>query len=105
MCVSFDLYVCLFVVIGTFLMYLYLFQGHELVLHVLYHLHSQTITDSVQNSYPAVVYEKFLLAVVGKIFFSFYCFIVYSSLTFFYCHFQSTRILIYNLFMFSFFFM
>ncbi|KAF3447440.1 hypothetical protein FNV43_RR12626 [Rhamnella rubrinervis] len=38
-------------------------KGHELVLHVLYHLHSLTISDSVQNTYPAVVYEKFLLAV------------------------------------------
>lgn len=41
------------------------FQGHELVLHVLYHLHSLMIFDSVENaSSSAVLYEKFLLGVV-----------------------------------------
>lgn len=40
-------------------------QGHELVLHVLYHLHSLMIVDSVGNaSSSAVLYEKFLLGVV-----------------------------------------
>lgn len=39
------------------------FQGHELALHVLYHLHSLDILDSVESSSFAV-YEKFLLVVV-----------------------------------------
>ena len=39
------------------------FQGHELALHVLYHLHSLNILDSVESS-SFVVYEKFLLVVV-----------------------------------------
>ena len=39
------------------------FQGHELALHVLYHLRSLDILDSVESSSFAV-YEKFLLVVV-----------------------------------------
>ncbi|KAH7524822.1 hypothetical protein FEM48_Zijuj06G0159900 [Ziziphus jujuba var. spinosa] len=46
-------------------------KGHELVLHVLFHLHSLTISDPVQNTYPAVVYEKFLLAVTKSLLDSF----------------------------------
>lgn len=38
-------------------------QGHELVLHILYHLHSLVISDSTSSA--AAVYEKFLLGVVG----------------------------------------
>lgn len=50
----------------TFNWLISIFQGHELVLHVLYHLHSLMILDSAENSsVPAVVYEKLLLAVVG----------------------------------------
>lgn len=41
-------------------------QGHELVQHVLYHLYSLMILGSSESSSnAAVVYEKFLLAVVG----------------------------------------
>ncbi|KAL5559889.1 hypothetical protein UlMin_036100 [Ulmus minor] len=41
-------------------------EGHELVLHVLYHLYSLSIPDSVEDtSFPAVVYEKFLLTVAN----------------------------------------
>lgn len=41
-------------------------QGHELVLHILYHLQSLMISSSNENSsYVAAVYEKLLLAVVG----------------------------------------
>lgn len=40
------------------------FQGHELALHVLYHLHSLDILDSVGSSSSFAVYEKFLLVVV-----------------------------------------
>ncbi|XP_024930588.3 uncharacterized protein LOC107421396 isoform X3 [Ziziphus jujuba] len=46
-------------------------KGHELVLHVLFHLHSLTISDPIQNTYPAVVYEKFLLAVTKSLLDSF----------------------------------
>ncbi|PON68287.1 Symplekin/Pta [Parasponia andersonii] len=44
-------------------------KGHELVLHVLYHLYSLTADlDSVgDTSYPAAVYEKFLLAVATSL--------------------------------------
>ncbi|KAJ9674105.1 hypothetical protein PVL29_023574 [Vitis rotundifolia] len=43
-------------------------KGHELVLHILYHLHSLMISDSVEHSsFAAVVYEKFLLAVVNSL--------------------------------------
>ncbi|KAM0023971.1 putative armadillo-like helical, symplekin, symplekin/Pta1 [Helianthus debilis subsp. tardiflorus] len=41
-------------------------KGHELVMHVLYHLHALTMSDSAQDSQDssvAVVYEKFLLGV------------------------------------------
>ncbi|XP_039053230.1 symplekin-like isoform X3 [Hibiscus syriacus] len=39
-------------------------KGHEIVLQVLYHLYSHTVTNSVDNSsYAAVLYEKFLLEV------------------------------------------
>lgn len=45
----------------------YIGQGHDIVLQVLYHLYSLTVSDSVDNSsYSAVLYEKFLLAVVGS---------------------------------------
>ncbi|KAF4390392.1 hypothetical protein G4B88_024398 [Cannabis sativa] len=47
-------------------------KGHELVLHILYHLYSLTTLDSVGNtSYPAAVYEKFLLAVATSLLDSF----------------------------------
>ncbi|XP_024026606.1 uncharacterized protein LOC21408219 isoform X2 [Morus notabilis] len=47
-------------------------KGHELVLHVLYHLYSLTVPDSVENtSFPAVAYEKFLLAVATALLGSF----------------------------------
>ncbi|KAJ0086334.1 hypothetical protein Patl1_08733 [Pistacia atlantica] len=43
-------------------------KGHELVLHVLYHLHSLMILGSNESSsYAAVVYEKFLLAVAKSL--------------------------------------
>ncbi|KAL6317735.1 hypothetical protein AAG906_030489 [Vitis piasezkii] len=43
-------------------------KGHELVLHILYHLHALMISDSVEHSsFAAVVYEKFLLAVVKSL--------------------------------------
>lgn len=42
------------------------FQGHELALHVLYHLHSLDILDSVESSSSFSVYEKFLLVVVCR---------------------------------------
>lgn len=43
-------------------------QGHELVLHILYHLHSRIVSDSIPNSSStAVLYENFLLAVVGTL--------------------------------------
>ncbi|TYH30989.1 hypothetical protein ES288_A01G139200v1 [Gossypium darwinii] len=39
-------------------------KGHDIVLQVLYHLYSLTVSDSLDNSsYSAVLYEKFLLAV------------------------------------------
>ncbi|CAI9266398.1 unnamed protein product [Lactuca saligna] len=38
-------------------------KGHELVMHVLYHLHAVRVSDSAQDSSGAVVYEKFLLGV------------------------------------------
>ncbi|KAK9067824.1 hypothetical protein SSX86_011935 [Deinandra increscens subsp. villosa] len=38
-------------------------KGHELVMHVLYHLHALTMADSAQDSSAAFVYEKFLLGV------------------------------------------
>ncbi|XP_027353626.1 uncharacterized protein LOC113864276 isoform X2 [Abrus precatorius] len=47
-------------------------KGHELVLHVLYHLHSRMILDSVGNtSSSAVLYEKFLLGVAKTLLDSF----------------------------------
>ncbi|KAE8125934.1 hypothetical protein FH972_020695 [Carpinus fangiana] len=47
-------------------------KGHELVLHVLYHLHALMILDSVENSsVAAVVYEKLLLAVAKSLLDSF----------------------------------
>ncbi|KAG6591713.1 Symplekin, partial [Cucurbita argyrosperma subsp. sororia] len=41
-------------------------KGHELVLHVLYHLHSLNILDSVESS-SFSVYEKFLLVVAKSL--------------------------------------
>ncbi|KAL4029594.1 hypothetical protein IC575_007814 [Cucumis melo] len=41
-------------------------KGHELALHVLYHLHSLNILDSVESSSFAV-YEKFLLVVAKSL--------------------------------------
>ncbi|KAL7619282.1 hypothetical protein Lser_V15G00028 [Lactuca serriola] len=38
-------------------------KGHELVMHVLYHLHAVRVSDSAQDSSGAVVYDKFLLGV------------------------------------------
>ncbi|KAH1253145.1 Symplekin [Glycine max] len=47
-------------------------KGHELVLHVLYHLHSLMILDSVGNaSSSAVLYEKFLLGLAKTLLDSF----------------------------------
>lgn len=44
------------------------FQGHELVLHVLYHLYSMMILDSDGSStYASAIYEKFLLVVVSTL--------------------------------------
>ncbi|XP_022140519.1 uncharacterized protein LOC111010308 isoform X2 [Momordica charantia] len=45
-------------------------KGHELALHVLYHLHSLDILDSVESSSSAV-YEKFLLVVAKSLLDSF----------------------------------
>ncbi|XP_054788592.1 uncharacterized protein LOC129294336 isoform X2 [Prosopis cineraria] len=43
-------------------------KGHELVLHVLYHLHSCIILDSIPNSSStAALYENFLLAVAKSL--------------------------------------
>lgn len=51
----------------TFIMLCYIGQGHDIVLQVLYHLYSLTVSDSLDNSsYSAVLYEKFLLAVVSS---------------------------------------
>ncbi|KAL8232656.1 hypothetical protein R6Q57_002434 [Mikania cordata] len=36
-------------------------KGHELIMHVLYHLHALMMLDSAEDSSVAVVYEKFLL--------------------------------------------
>ncbi|KAI3819887.1 hypothetical protein L1987_13740 [Smallanthus sonchifolius] len=38
-------------------------KGHELVMHVLYHLHALMMSDSAEDSSVAVAYEKFLLGV------------------------------------------
>ncbi|KAL8225457.1 hypothetical protein R6Q57_018014 [Mikania cordata] len=38
-------------------------KGHELVMHVLYHLYALSMSDSAQDSSMAFVYEKFLLGV------------------------------------------
>ncbi|PWA80799.1 hypothetical protein CTI12_AA192870 [Artemisia annua] len=38
-------------------------KGHELVMHVLYHLHALKMSDSSEDSSVAFVYEKFLLGV------------------------------------------
>ncbi|XP_021832136.1 uncharacterized protein LOC110772068 [Prunus avium] len=47
-------------------------KGHELVLHVLYHLHALTMSDSVENcSFATAVYEKFLLEVAKSLLESF----------------------------------
>ncbi|KAI3460094.1 hypothetical protein Pfo_016757 [Paulownia fortunei] len=40
-------------------------KGHELVLHILYHLHSLVISDSASSA--AAVYEKFLLGVARSL--------------------------------------
>ncbi|XP_017981184.1 PREDICTED: uncharacterized protein LOC18591877 isoform X1 [Theobroma cacao] len=43
-------------------------KGHEIVLQVLYHLYSLTVSNSVDNSsYSAVLYDKFLLAVAESL--------------------------------------
>ncbi|WCJ35644.1 HEAT repeat-containing protein [Euphorbia peplus] len=43
-------------------------KGHELVMHILYHLHSLVILDSVESSsYASLVYEKFLLVVAKSL--------------------------------------
>ncbi|XP_065881788.1 uncharacterized protein [Euphorbia lathyris] len=43
-------------------------KGHELVMHILYHLHSLVILDSVESSsYASFVYEKFLLVVAKSL--------------------------------------
>ncbi|KAK9270973.1 hypothetical protein L1049_026561 [Liquidambar formosana] len=43
-------------------------KGHELVLHILYHLHTLMVLDSVEHSSSAaVMYEKFLLAVAKSL--------------------------------------
>ncbi|XP_022772986.1 uncharacterized protein LOC111315495 isoform X4 [Durio zibethinus] len=43
-------------------------KGHEIVLQVLYHLYSLTVSNSVDNSsYSAVLYENFLLAVAKSL--------------------------------------
>ncbi|XP_048439131.1 symplekin [Pyrus x bretschneideri] len=47
-------------------------KGHELVLHVLYHLHALTMSDSVENcTFATAVYEKFLLEVAKSLLESF----------------------------------
>ncbi|KAK4274216.1 hypothetical protein QN277_017476 [Acacia crassicarpa] len=42
-------------------------KGHELVLHVLYHLHCCTMLDTIPNSSSAVLYENFLLGVAKSL--------------------------------------
>uniref|UniRef100_A0A5B6YMW5 Symplekin n=2 Tax=Davidia involucrata TaxID=16924 RepID=A0A5B6YMW5_DAVIN len=43
-------------------------KGHELAMHVLYHLHTLMISDSVEHSsFATVVYEKFLLGVAKSL--------------------------------------
>ncbi|XP_038898452.1 uncharacterized protein LOC120086087 isoform X2 [Benincasa hispida] len=42
-------------------------KGHELALHVLYHLHSLDILNSVESSSSFAVYEKFLLVVAKSL--------------------------------------
>ncbi|XVF36517.1 hypothetical protein REPUB_Repub19eG0064800 [Reevesia pubescens] len=43
-------------------------KGHEIVLQILYHLYSLTVSNSVdKSSYSAVLYEKFLLAVAKSL--------------------------------------
>lgn len=39
-------------------------QGHDLVMHVLYHLHGLVTTEGEQSPGAAALYEKFLLGVV-----------------------------------------
>ncbi|XP_050124499.1 uncharacterized protein LOC126601784 isoform X3 [Malus sylvestris] len=47
-------------------------KGHELVLHVLYHLHALRMSDSVENrTFATAVYEKFLLKVAKSLLESF----------------------------------
>ncbi|CAN6542957.1 unnamed protein product [Malus baccata var. baccata] len=47
-------------------------KGHELVLHVLYHLHALTMSDSVENrTFATAVYERFLLEVAKSLLESF----------------------------------
>ncbi|CAJ2643153.1 unnamed protein product [Trifolium pratense] len=46
-------------------------KGHELVLHVLYHLHSLMIMDSAGNSSSSVLYDNFLLGVAKTLLDSF----------------------------------
>ncbi|KAG5541931.1 hypothetical protein RHGRI_021681 [Rhododendron griersonianum] len=43
-------------------------KGHEFVMHVVYHLHTLMVSDSVeQSSFAAVIYEKFLLGVARSL--------------------------------------
>lgn len=44
-----------------------LFQGHELAMYILYHLHSVIVSDTKEqcNSSATGIYEKFLLGVVS----------------------------------------
>ncbi|XP_052203340.1 uncharacterized protein LOC127808772 isoform X2 [Diospyros lotus] len=43
-------------------------KGHELAMHVLYHLHSLMVSDSVElSSFAAIAYEKFLLGVAKSL--------------------------------------
>ena len=46
----------------------FLFQGHELAVNILYHLHSAMVSDDEQykKSSSADVYEKFLLSIVSN---------------------------------------
>ncbi|KAK4742635.1 hypothetical protein SAY87_000636 [Trapa incisa] len=41
-------------------------KGHELVLHILYHLHSLAVANSVMNS-AEIIYEKFLLSMAKSL--------------------------------------
>lgn len=69
------------------------FQGHELVLHILYHLHFLAASNAVPNS-AEVIYEKFLLAVVSvqqpydlSLYLWFQMYLVKFTRTFLFCSF------------------